>query len=324
MERNLSREAHLWYSITSPEFMDRARSHLQDAFDQFEKSVKQHAFIADYPPVPRGGGRLEHLLRTYANARALMEQGEYSEMLRWGGYLENTPRVFEESNMAWMEDKAGEFMSTLESALSVCSDFGFAVTMSEWYSSEGFKAHPSDWKLEIPEDAGIPGDHIARFYEESLLVPRPSEIPEYKADESVSCATGQIVPWTGVWVPADGMGKAALAFARQGIQIMQPAYHLIREDEDTGDEQYDVVECAWHPVKPTGRMIPFPGPFKREEAEDVDGPLRCVAGQPCPQAGWWSTPAKVESRRHLNQGEVMPDLDSDYGATIWQWDVDQS
>ena len=53
--------------------------------------------------------------------------------------------------------------------------------------------------------------------------------------------------------------------------------------------------------------------------------LRCEAGQPCPQAGWWLTPAKVNSRRHFTSGEIMPAFEgSSYGSTIWQWDIDQS
>ena len=53
--------------------------------------------------------------------------------------------------------------------------------------------------------------------------------------------------------------------------------------------------------------------------------LRCEAGQPCPQAGWWLTPAKANSRRHFKSGEIMPAFDgSSYGSTIWQWDIDQS
>ncbi|MGD7187617.1 hypothetical protein GO283_01657 [Ralstonia solanacearum] len=52
--------------------------------------------------------------------------------------------------------------------------------------------------------------------------------------------------------------------------------------------------------------------------------LRCEAGQPCPQAGWWLTPAKVNSRRYFKQDEVMPTIVSDYGSTIWQWDINQS
>ncbi|MFS8930533.1 conserved hypothetical protein [Cupriavidus taiwanensis] len=53
--------------------------------------------------------------------------------------------------------------------------------------------------------------------------------------------------------------------------------------------------------------------------------LRCDSGQPCPQAGWWMTPAKIKSRRWFAKDEMMPDIkDSDFGATIWQWDMDQS
>jgi hypothetical protein len=35
------------------------------------------------------------------------------------------------------------------------------------------------------------------------------------------------------------------------------------------------------------------------------------------------TPAKADSRRHFKQGDVMPELGAAYGATIWQWDVEQ-
>ncbi|CAJ0887008.1 hypothetical protein R20233_03203 [Ralstonia sp. LMG 32965] len=53
--------------------------------------------------------------------------------------------------------------------------------------------------------------------------------------------------------------------------------------------------------------------------------LRCEAGEHCPQAGWWLTPAKANSRRYFKAGEVMPSFErSSYGATIWQWDIDQS
>ena len=47
---------------------------------------------------------------------------------------------------------------------------------------------------------------------------------------------------------------------------------------------------------------------------------RIDAGQPCSKTGYWFTPAKAESRRHFNQGEIMPKFtDSDWGDTIWYW-----
>jgi hypothetical protein len=52
--------------------------------------------------------------------------------------------------------------------------------------------------------------------------------------------------------------------------------------------------------------------------------LRCEANEPCPRDGFWFSPAKAGSRRYFKQAELMPDLKSDYGLTIWQWDEDQA
>jgi hypothetical protein len=47
---------------------------------------------------------------------------------------------------------------------------------------------------------------------------------------------------------------------------------------------------------------------------------RIEGGQPCPQTGYWETPAKLNSRGHFKQGDIMPVFDdSEYGHTIWQW-----
>jgi hypothetical protein len=70
--------------------------------------------------------------------------------------------------------------------------------------------------------------------------------------------------------------------------------------------------------------------FAREFEQGIEEPaaenarLRCEAGQPCPRAGYWFTPASPNSRRRFVQGELMPDTKSSWGATIWQWDENQS
>ncbi len=47
---------------------------------------------------------------------------------------------------------------------------------------------------------------------------------------------------------------------------------------------------------------------------------RVDAGQPCTKSGYWFTPAEPDSRRHFNQGEIMPKFsDSAWGDTIWYW-----
>lgn len=51
---------------------------------------------------------------------------------------------------------------------------------------------------------------------------------------------------------------------------------------------------------------------------------RVAGGTPCPNAGYWMTPAKLNSRRFFEAGEIMPIFsESTYGETFWQWSLDQ-
>ena len=122
-----------------------------------------------------------------------------------------------------------------------------------------------------------------------------------------------------MWVPSTGMGTAALAFARQDVQIMQPAYEFAEVDEDGDATKYNLVDCTWHPVKPTGSMIPHPV----VAASKLPPPprLRCEAGQTCPRTGLWSSPA-AKDMHIFQQGQIMPDMKSDYGQTIWRFERD--
>ncbi|UXZ98110.1 DUF1911 domain-containing protein [Pseudomonas phytophila] len=47
---------------------------------------------------------------------------------------------------------------------------------------------------------------------------------------------------------------------------------------------------------------------------------RIVAGEPCSKTGYWFTPAQANSRRHFQQGDIMPSIsDSKWGDTLWYW-----
>lgn len=47
---------------------------------------------------------------------------------------------------------------------------------------------------------------------------------------------------------------------------------------------------------------------------------RVSAGEICQVTGYYFTPAHPNSRRRLQQGQVTPAYESQYGRTIWQWD----
>ncbi len=82
-------------------------------------------------------------------------------------------------------------------------------------------------------------------------------------------------------------------------------------------EVFKTRPCKWFYVE----MID--GEFEDSRDLQADGPsanaqgrLRCEAPQPCPRTGLWFTPAASGSRQ-FRQGESMPQVNSDYGQTIW-------
>jgi hypothetical protein len=50
---------------------------------------------------------------------------------------------------------------------------------------------------------------------------------------------------------------------------------------------------------------------------------RTEGGNPCPETGYYFTPAKAGSRRYFKYGEIMPKIGNEVWSTIWQWDVQQ-
>jgi hypothetical protein len=317
MHRNLSQEATLWYTLTSPDFFERAKLPLQTAIDLFAHAMQSEPAAAHYVPMPFLGNELNELLQVHSHAKSMLQHGDWAAVIAWQGHLEQLPRSFDERSLAWMGSRANPFMQALDVANSVAYSMWRAVAMSQRFSSSDYKNGSKDWRVSQPKDIGIDGDGIARYYEEVIFPALPDQIPEYKPDTSVSCETGQLVPWTGVWVPNTGMGSAALAFARKGVQIMQPAYEVASVDEDGFAESFNLVDCIWHPVKPTGSMIEHPLWAQLRANEGRSGG-RCESGNRCPREGTWLTPAAPD-KRHFKLGEVMPSVGGDYGLTIWQW-----
>jgi len=61
-----------------------------------------------------------------------------------------------------------------------------------------------------------------------------------------------------------------------------------------------------------------PSYWPADEASAARKPL-VPGGEPCPKAGWWFTPAQLDSRRYFDKGEIMPIIKrSSFGDTNWQ------
>lgn len=126
-------------------------------------------------------------------------------------------------------------------------------------------------------------------------------------DGHLHAVEGEYMPYYGYW-----SFEAAAVCVIHGIDDSSFRNHLLYP-KDLADwaRANHSLDC----------LKPGASNASRSPAQSTSTP----GGQPCPQAGWWFTPAKAGSRRYFKAGEVMPIIEgSDYGATFWQWDANQA
>jgi hypothetical protein len=73
-----------------------------------------------------------------------------------------------------------------------------------------------------------------------------------------------------------------------------------------------------------GRKLRAEHRYTSMDTDLINKAGRVEGGQPCPQTGFWEPPAKLHSRSHFAQGQIMPVFDdAAYGETIWHWSEEQ-
>lgn len=58
----------------------------------------------------------------------------------------------------------------------------------------------------------------------------------------------------------------------------------------------------------------------KKSNSNADTKLAIRAGEKCPQTGYWFTVAKENSRQYFKEGEILPDIQSDWGDVYWYFD----
>lgn len=150
------------------------------------------------------------------------------------------------------------------------------------------------------------------------LLDAPSSWPCYRLNSKTRLKSGDAVGKSGIYLPdADGLCAQLL------IENHEAPLATLAETAD-----------ALAPVKVSQRSVATGWTLVERVADSggglpgADDPirqgvrLRCEGGLPCPRDGWWFAPASV-GRQRFRQGELMPVLGSDYGMTIWQFDIEQ-
>ncbi|WP_374601616.1 hypothetical protein [Niveibacterium sp.] len=188
--------------------------------------------------------------------------------------------------------------------------------LSRWYDGE-LEASRLASNISFTDHIGWTMTDLTSGYDTDSRGPldAPTSWPVYRLNPKVRIATGGIAPADGIYLPdAD---DSVAAFYWKGSEVVTAS---IGYDPKTMQNICE-ADTVWTLVE---RVADFGGGTPGAADEISQGVvMRCVAGKPCPHAGWWSTPAKANSRRLFSAGEVMPDFGSDYGATIWQWDMNQ-
>ena len=103
--------------------------------------------------------------------------------------------------------------------------------------------------------------------------------------------TGLDVESTWEWMPEPARTQMHMLWGRMN-RIAQNIQYTVDETWDS-----DPNDCDWILDEQYTGPILWPPEF--DPASAANPVLRCPGGEPCPRAGWWSTPAKADSRLHM-------------------------
>ncbi|CAM3493483.1 hypothetical protein [Cupriavidus taiwanensis] len=335
--RNLDQDAWFLYQTTSPSYYESCAQLSVEFAELYNRFITDHG--------RHGAGRLDYWVsRYFAHAdnirrgiKLIQVGDDYMPMADILDAAASDYRGLVEQPLEWMTEEQRERWNESFNRLSgACTIGATTLRNNEWSGRNWLERdlHRHEYEL-VDRDNGHTGDlkdYIQSLTQRGLLAP-PTTYPHHPVKTNVRAKAGEPCPQTGVWVPAQWLHGAkdfSLAFCVRG-RLMQPAFQLHwgkpydiwaefpLPDEDPEDRlitplKTTAVDTVWHFV-----ARPAVQPAAAEAPH-----LRCQSSQSCPKSGYWMTPAKANSRRYFHQGDTMPEVVSDYGTTIWQWDTDQS
>lgn len=319
--RNINLEAAIWNFFTSVEFYEAAA-------EECERVAEWFGRIA----VSRGVQNFGRNNQIYDKFRArskdlrrgaqLASMGDYKPIWDISTEIRGDYRgILEQSLLSWMtREEFFEFESVKLARLTAYTATTSLALNNSMYGAYSFFNPNPDHPQRQNDDDGFPGRNIEKWYEDyaghfdqSFFWKLPEPSINYAVDTTVSCETGEEVPWTGVWFPKSGLENRSLTFAIKGLQ-MQPVYRVVKTREELMAEGLIVAgpktiaeATVWHPVIEVPR------------AANVNDELWAKAGQPCPKEGLWQPTDPGVPQRHYKVGEPMLNLGSTYGITVWRW-----
>jgi len=173
---------------------------------------------------------------------------------------------------------------------------------------------------------------LLNHYKISRDFSHPASLPAYRVDKNIFVVSGEKIKRTGIYMPNVRHSCAEFLSIRYDEAPLAKVYNGTRDIKDlTSGEKWDeelILEerrCTWYLVERIADSdnARSSNALLIEEAA-LSSTRRLASGEVCQEAGFYFTPARPESRRYFDKGDVMPTFDAAYGNTIWQWDSDQA
>ena len=325
--RNTQLEAVLWNLFTSAEFFRNAAQECEATMEWFGTLAVSRK-VANFGRNNQIFDKFKQRASDFRRGAELAQLGDYELMWEVSDCIRGDIRgMMEQPLHSWMtKAEYAEFSNVRVNRLSRYARVINRALRNGMVGADVFFDLDPELAERRNDDDAFPGDEIVNMYNRSftwfnepLFSKLPDPLPEYVIDRSITCRTGEEVPWTGVWYPKTGLEYHSLTFAIKGHR-MQPVYRLIktveeRERDNPGETFFTpktlAVATEWHPVILSAR-----------QAANVEA-LRAKAGEPCPRAGVWQ-PLDVNALpRTYQAGESMANLGSAYGLTVWRWLADR-
>lgn len=323
--RNLNLEAAVWYLFASADFFEAAARECEETMGWFGALAITRE-VANFGRNNQIFDTFRTFARDFRRGAELARLGDYQTIWRTARNVSSDVRgMLEQPLHSWMT--AAEYAELENIRIGGVMKYAGRIECAinnAMVKGQSFYYPNPDCPERRNDDDGYPGDDIVRWYDDyvrhfkkPLVCVLPDPLPEYRIDTSVTCQTGDEVPWTGVWYPGTGLEKHSLTFAIKGFR-MQPAFRVTKTKEELKAQgvvsptpETVAVATSWHPVVPS---VPQPEPTKDLWAKE---------GERCPKAGIWQPTDPGAAQRNYEAGETMASLKSAFGYTVWRWIADR-
>ncbi|MGQ5523270.1 hypothetical protein ACUHMQ_08425 [Chitinimonas sp. PSY-7] len=209
-----------------------------------------------------------------------------------------------EGDVRGQRDYNADWMDEVESGAA--AKYEEMLYLASHYADNIYRACSGIWML---------GSLTTRYDERNRGPLNPPQTwPTYRLNNKIQVKTDDIVKQSGIYLPDVDDSCAALLIGGDEAIPASIGYDPNRL------QRISIAPTTWTLVE----RIADSGGGETSPSEQLDR-LRCESNKPCPKSGYWWTPAAgPSSRKKFKQGETMPEVESNYGATIWQWDSNQA